>query len=269
MSSGIRRAVFFLLTSLTFLSGPVLADDAKPLCVDRPGKNTSACVTDSGRVQLELNAYDETFQSTNGTDTDLLLLLNPTLKYGLSDTLDIEASFAPVQSQRTRAGASDMTVTGHGDVYLRGKWMFTGDGDKGFTAVAEPYVKLATATQGLGNGALEGGLMVPFGYDWGNGWSLSSTPEADVLLDASGHGRHAALVNVVELNREVGSGITLGAELWNNQNFDPAGTVSQSSFDLDVAWLTDKDTQLDVGTNVGLNHATPDLEIYAGISRRF
>jgi hypothetical protein len=257
------------MTSLTCLSGPVLADDVKPLCVDRPGKNTSACVTDVGRVQLELNGYDETFQSTDGTDTDLLLLLNPTLKYGLSDTLDIEASFAPVQNQRTRTGAETLTVSGHGDLYLRGKWMFTGDGDKGFTAVAEPFVKLATATRGLGNGALEGGVMAPFGYDWGNGWSLSSTPEADLLLDASGHGRHAALVNVVELNREVGGGVTLGAELWNNQNFDPAGTVNQSSFDLDVAWLTDKDTQLDAGANMGLNRATPDLEIYAGISRRF
>jgi hypothetical protein len=147
--------------------------------------------------------------------------------------------------------------------------MFTGDGGAGFTAVAEPFVKLATASRGLGNGALEGGMMLPFGYDWGNGWQLSTTPEVDGLLDASGHGRHAQLINVIELNRDLPGGFTLGAEVWTSQNFDPLGTVSQYSADFDLAWVTGKNTQLDGGVNIGLTKATPDLEIYLGVSQRF
>ena len=50
---------------------------------------------------------------------------------------------------------------------------------------------------------------------------------------------------------------------------DPAGTVSQYTFDLDAAWLADNDTQLDGGVNIGLNRATPNLEFYLGVSRRF
>jgi hypothetical protein len=45
--------------------------------------------------------------------------------------------------------------------------------------------------------------------------------------------------------------------------------VRQYSFDLDAAWLADNDMQLDGGLNIGLNRATPDLEIYLGVSRRF
>jgi hypothetical protein len=63
--------------------------------------------------------------------------------------------------------------------------------------------------------------------------------------------------------------VTLGAEVWTSQNLDPAGTVSQYSADVDAAWLVNNDTQLDCGLNLGLNRATPDLEVYFGVSRRF
>jgi len=270
MSSGITRSLkaWVALACLT-MTVPTWAEDLRDFCADRPGKNTSPCSLDSGSYQLELNSYDQTFQRRGGTATDTLLVLNPTLKYGLNDTLDVEASFAPVQDLRVKTAAGIAATDGHGDLYLRGKWMFTGNGEAGFTAVAEPFVKLATATRGLGNGALEGGAMFPFGYDWGNGWQLSSTPEVDGLPDASGHGRHPQLVNVVELNHDLPGGFTLGVEAWASQNFDPAGTITQYSADFDLAWLTGKNTQLDGGLNIGLNRATPDLELYFGVSQRF
>jgi hypothetical protein len=87
-------------------------------------------------------------------------------------------------------------------------------------------------------------------------------------LNAAGQGHHANLVDVVGLGRSFGA-FTLGAEVWTDQNLDPAGAISQYSFDLDAAWLANNDMQLDGGVNIGLNRATPDLEIYFGISRRF
>jgi hypothetical protein len=33
--------------------------------------------------------------------------------------------------------------------------------------------------------------------------------------------------------------------------------------------LVDDDLQLDAGVDVGLNRETPDIELYAGISKRF
>jgi hypothetical protein len=36
-----------------------------------------------------------------------------------------------------------------------------------------------------------------------------------------------------------------------------------------LSWQPGKNTQLDLGTNVGLNSAASDVEVYAGVSHRF
>jgi Putative MetA-pathway of phenol degradation len=132
----------------------------------------------------------------------------------------------------------------------------------------EPYVKLPTAGGGLGNGHVEGGLVAPLSYDLGGGWSLGATPEADLLLNGSGSGYHANFSEVVGLGKALGP-VTLGAEVWSDQNIDPSGGATLYSADVDAAWLVNNDTQLDCGVNLGLNRATPDVEVYFGISRRF
>ena len=39
--------------------------------------------------------------------------------------------------------------------------------------------------------------------------------------------------------------------------------------DASVAFLPRNDLQLDAGANFGLNRETPDVELYAGVSKRF
>ena len=83
-------------------------------------------------------------QHSGGANVRTTILGDPLLKYGLSDTVDIEAGLAPYIELRQRATPPD----GQGDLYLRGKWNFLG-GDGPLAAVIEPFVKLATATRGL------------------------------------------------------------------------------------------------------------------------
>ncbi len=244
---------------------PAAADNLRPLCPDRPGKGTSPCTVDDGHFQIEIDAFDQTFQHADGASIRTTILGDPLLKYGLSDTLDIEAGMAPYIEQHTPGHA----LSGQGDLYLRGKWNFLG-GDGPLAAVIEPFVKLATATRGLGNGALEEGLVLPLSYDLGGNWSLASTPEVDVLLNASGAGRHATAIDVIGLGRALENGITLGAEAWTSQDCDPTRVTAQYSFDLDAAWQPANDSalQLDAGINFGLNRNTPGTQLYLGLSRR-
>lgn len=250
------------------IAAPVTADDLRPLCPDRPGKGTSPRTVDPGHFQLEVDAFDGAYQRSRSVTTDTYAFGNPTLKYGLTDDLDIEASLAPYETVRTHDGLSDSTVSGIGDLYLRGKWNFRGNDDGPFATVLEPFLKIPTAVRPLGNGAVEGGLVVPLGYDLGNGWSLAATPEGDLVENAFGGGYHIAAVNVVGIGRSFDAGLTLGAEIWTSQDFDPARTTGQYSFDLDAAWQSDPNLQLDGGINLGLNRDTPDAEIYIGLSRR-
>ncbi len=253
------------LALLCMAALPAHADDLGPVCPDRPGKGTSPCTVEAGHAQVELGLFDESFQRRSGVTTDIGNAGSVLAKYGVSDRLDLEAGMALYQFQRVRDATGTVTSSGVGDLYLHAKYLVS-SGPVSF--VLDPYVKLPTAGGGLGNNHVEGGLVAPVSYDLGGGWSLAATPEADLLLDGSGGGYHAGLVNVVGLGRSIGA-MTVGAEIWTSQNLDPAGTVSQYSADANAAWLVNNDTQLDCGVNLGLNRATPDLEVYFGIARRF
>jgi hypothetical protein len=248
------------------MTAPTWADDSGQICPDRPGKGTSPCTLAARHAQLELGLFDESFQRRDGVTTDSGNAGALLAKFGVDDRLDVEAGLALHQFQRVHDAGGTVTASGIGDLFLHAKFNPLGSGP--FALVIGPYLKLPTAGGGLGNGAVEGGMVLPMSYDLGAGWSLAMTPEADALRDASGSGTHANLVDVVGLGKSFGP-LTLGAEVWTGQNLDPAGTLRQYSFDLDAAYLADNDTQLDGGLNLGLNRATPDLEIYAGISRRF
>lgn len=255
-------ALLLLLAAL-----PAKADDIRPVCPDRPGRGTSPCTLEKDHFQIELGLFDDSTQHRTDITTDTDNVGSFLLKWGVSDRMDVEAEMALYQRQRVQGASGGTTLKGVGDLFLHAKYNpQTTDGP--FALVLAPFLKLPTASGGLSNGAVEGGLVLPMGYDLGSNWSLAMTPEADLQWNASGGGYHANLVNVVGLSKSFGP-VSLGVELWSGQNLDPAGTVSQYSFDVDAAWLVDTDTQLDGGVNIGLNRATPDLEFYFGISRRF
>jgi hypothetical protein len=254
-----RLAILLLLAAL-----PAQAEDLAPICADRPGKGTSACTVPRAHAQFEAGLYDGILDHPGGVSSEATALGALLFKYGISDSGDIELGFTSYQHLSTSAQPDQ---SGVGDFTVRSKWNL---GSKGPLAVfIEPFVKIPTATDGLGNGAVEGGLLMPLSYDLGRGWSLGTTPEVDILLNASGSGRHAAAILPFGLGKAFDSGLSLSAEVWTAQNFDPAGTSSLYSFDLSAAWLLGNDTQIDGGVNFGLNRLTPETEFYCGISRRF
>jgi len=242
----------------------------RPLCPDRPGKATAPCTVDEGHWQLEIDAADYTRQASAGGAAETWVLAGPQLKYGVTDALDLEASLAPFTRVRPGPGAGGRGASGIGDLYLRAKLNLAGNAGGALGLAIEPYVKAPTAREGIGDGAWEGGLLVPVSVSLPHGWSLGVTPEADLLRDGAGHGRHLALQLPVGLGHAVGP-LAGSVELWTQQEFDPAGAVRQYSVDLAAAWTPagQPELQLDAGANLGLNASTPDLQVYVGASRRF
>jgi hypothetical protein len=134
----------------------------------------------------------------------------------------------------------------------------------------DPFVKIPTATRKLGNGKVEGGLVVPVAIPLGQGpLTLSLDPELDLLADDDRRGRHLATQQVVNLGLQVNDKLGVSAELWGEREWDPAGTRTQVSADGAVAYLVSSSLQLDGGVNLGLNRRTPDVELYTGVSARF
>jgi hypothetical protein len=291
-----RRTVqaLLLLSALAFAPGAVRADDAtsapppdksrytllnptpadqlRSLCADRPTKSNAPCTVDAGHWQLESDVYNYSWQRVSGVTTFAEFFTNPTLKLGITNTLDFEVNIAPYERVTTRDRASGVVAGGIGDLFLKAKLNLQGDDGGSVSVALFPYLKVPTAPRSIGNGAVEGGLLAPIQVNLTDKLALSVVPEADVLADrAGGPGRHLNMANVLTLNYQTSKTVTLGAEIWGDADFDPAGTATQASFDVAAAWIPTKapDIQLDGGVNFGLNKATPGVQVYAGITKRW
>jgi hypothetical protein len=247
---------------------PTASSAEAPICTDRPTKSNFACTVPKGLLQIEADGFNWLSNTAGGNRTDQLLFTNPTFKYGLSDSSDIQLNWVPFTRIRSRdAGGRVSTLSGIGDVTLRFKQRLT-TAEGAFQLAILPFVKLPTARAGIGNGKLEGGVAVPMNISVPGGWTVTLGPQLDVLADADGQGRHAGFTGLINIAKQLGA-FTLYNEIWTSQNFDPSGTVRQYSYDVSLAWLPKPALQFDVGANVGLNRNTPDLVGYVGISTRF
>ena len=255
------------------LFNPTPDDKLRTLCTDLPTKSNGPCTVDAGHWQLESDVYNVTQQSGGGVTQTTELFTNPTLKLGVTNTLDLEVNIAPYERVTTHDAAAATTTAagGVGDLFLRAKWNLKGDDGGAVSVALFPYVKVPTAPRSIGNGAVEGGIIIPVAINLPANFQLTVDPEADALLNASGAGRHLNLTSPLSLSYPLTKTVTVFAELWGDANLDPSGDVYQASFDLAAAWIPAKapNFQLDGGVNLGLNRATPGVQAYVGVSRRF
>jgi len=271
---------FLSFAALTVVAAPAFAQDSVPaapaaaapaepaLCTDRPTKSNFACTVPQGKVQLETDLLNWTRTDVGDTRVDTILYTNPTLKYGLTSSTDIEASIAPYATVRTRTDAGTQTLRGVGDLTLKVKQRLSDPASTVQVALL-PFVKIPTAKMGIGNGETEGGLAVPVNIALPRGFTLTFGPEGDILADSDGHGHHAQLVGTVNVVKAVTSKLSLIGEFWAARNFDPVAHVTQTSADVAASYLLRPTLQLDLGANFGLNQATPDAQVYLGVSTRF
>ena len=187
----------------------------------------------------------------------------------MSSNADIELWVTPLETLDLHGQQAHEHHSSFGDMLLRVKYELTSDSAPVQVAL-DPFVKIPTANHLLGNGKIEGGLLVPVQAALGgSGLSMSLDPELDLLADQDGRGRHVAMSQVFNLGMPINQKLNVSAELWGMWDWDPAGTGRQYSADAALAYLPNKNLQLDWGANFGLNRQTPDLELYSGVSVRF
>nr|WP_238691789.1 transporter [Xanthomonas arboricola] len=239
------------------------------LCTDRPTKANSTCTVPTGAWQLESDIGSYTRDSQPGTRIETSVFTNPTLKYGVSDRIDLQLNWAPQLQVKTtdRVTGARSSLSGGGDIYLRMKARFY-ESDTATVAVL-PFVKAPTARTGLGNDEWEGGVALPINFVLPNSFSLTFGPEVDWLADSDGSGKHVAIVNAINLARPLTPKLSMAVEVWSSINRDPAETIEQYSADIAAAYLINPLLQLDVGANFGLNDRTPDAQVYVGMAHRF
>lgn len=266
-----RAGLMALLMGMACTSGAmaqsVIGDD--PICTDRPTKANNACSVPKGMVQIEAEAINWSRLNAGGARSDVFAYASPTIKLGVSDSSDVQLTLTPLVEVRNRFAGRTTSQTGFGDIFLRYKQRITPK-DARFELALIPYIKAPTAKTGIGNGEWEAGVSVPIQYALTDSWSLTVNPQLSLLAGAADPDeRHLELQTVLNLGYQLSERTSVAGEVWTSQNWDSSGAVRQYSADLAIAHLLGDNLQLDGGVNFGLNQATPDVQVYAGVSARF
>lgn len=261
----------FFIFPLLLATVPAMAQQSpavSSICTDRPTNGNYACTVPKGMFQIEADVFNWTTDRAGGERVDIVAFTNPVLKYGLTDSSDIQFNWSPYVRARSRDTTGAVTISdGVGDLTIRYKQRLTNP-DGAFQIALLPFVKLPTAPSSIGNGKVEGGIALPINYSVDGGWTFTVGPQFNILADADGSGRHVGLTGLINIAKSFGN-VSVLNEIWTSQDFDPTGTVRQYSYDVALVWLARPDLQFDIGANIGLNRNTPDLVSYIGISTRF
>jgi hypothetical protein len=262
-----------LIASAAFLTASAAsaqpAADEEPICADRPGKADGTCTVPAGMVQIETGLADWIHDRSGGVRTDELAVGETAVKLGITGRLHVQLTILPYARVRVREGGIRERASGFGDLGLAAKYRLTNDSAPVQVALL-PFVKIPTAKRSLGNGKVEGGIVVPVEYGIpGSPLELTFSPELDVNADSDGSGRHLAMVQAVSLGVPLSPRLSIAVDLWGEWDWDPAGTSKQYTIGPSAGYLLSNDAQVDAGFDVGLNSQAPDVQVYAGIAFRF
>lgn len=242
---------------------------AQDLCAERPGQATPSCVVDPGQVQVETSLTDWSRTDRAASREDDLLFGDTLVRVGVAQGLEVRGSFTAYEHDRTRDAGGIDVAHGFGDVALSAKWRAVDGGDTGVSVALLPSVTLPAGAHGVSQGTWSADFTVPVDVPLSDKWSLDVSPTASAAADQDGNGRHVAYSGAAALGYKISDAVSVGGELWAQRDDDPAGHQTLATADLTLAWQPGKDWQLDLSSYAGLTRATPDIELIAGVTRRF
>lgn len=270
----IRPMLRCAIATLLFMPVAALAQaggGGRDLCPDRPGLNTPACTVDAGRVQAEISLADWARDSAGGVRSDDLLLGDLLVRIGVSDSAEVRVGWAAYghQSIRDRNAGTRTSDSGAGELTFGVKYNLANP-DGGSTSIGIlPSVTIPTGSGPLDSGDWSASVQLPVSFDLGGGVSFGLTPELAAAADADGDGRHGAYALTGGFGFSPIDNLAVAVEAQVARDDDPSGASTASIAGIALGYQTGENSQIDIGSQFGLNANAADVEIYVGITRRF
>lgn len=246
----------------------------REMATDRPDKTESAYTVDAGHWQIEMDLVTYTYDRASGGGENLTLegwaIAPINMKVGVLNNVDLQliAETYNIQSTKDRSTNSSTRLSGFGDLLLRCKTNLWGN-DGGPTALSVmPFVKFPTNQNGLGNNAVEGGVIFPFAMDLPADWGFGAQVEVDYIQDSGSSDYHGELLNTVTVSHDIVGKLGGYVELFSNVSAE-SGAKWIATFDFGFTYAVTRDIQLDAGLNIGLTDAADDLNPFIGLSMRY
>jgi hypothetical protein len=245
----------------------------REMSTDRPDKTESPFTVDAGHFQIEMDLVTHTHDhDTRGGDvvTESTSVAAINLKAGLLNDMDLQVMLNPWDRQETKdrvAGTRDVR-SGFGDITSRIKYNLWGnDGGKSAMAMM-PFVKLPSNQDGLGNHAVESGLILPVAFELPWGFDLGAMTEFDFNRDETGWKYHTEFVNSITLGHDIIGSLSGYVEFFSSvsteRGSDWVGTV-----DCGLTYGFSKNFRMDCGVNIGVTRAADDINPFLGLSYRY
>jgi hypothetical protein len=247
------------------------AEDLRDFCANRPGLGTPSCVIDKGHAAVEVGLADWTREHDSSSKTDTWNFGELVLRYGLTNTLEVDISWDGYGIARSRDRDTNDTerTSGGGDVTFALRQNILNPDGSGTSLAVMPYVSTPTGSDAFSAGDWGAGVVVPVSFDIGHGFTLAFSPQIDAAVDGDGDGRHLAYGSVAGLGFGLTDNLSATIEASLARDRDPDGATTEALAGLSFAWKPQADLQFDVGVVAGLNDDSPDAELYAGVARRF
>ncbi len=183
---------------------------------------------------------------TGGTTTKAWDVGDFNFKAGLLNNVDIQFVYDNYLNVHTEDSlGNSITQSGFGDFTTRLKVNLWGD-DGGKTAFALlPYVTFPTSTDGLGNNAVEGGVIFPLAVSLPADFDLSLETAVSCMKNDDGGGYHEEFIASASVDHPIIGKLSGFVEFFSNFT-----TESHSSWvgtvDTGLEYLVTKNIQLDL-----------------------
>lgn len=205
-----------------------------------------------GRFLLEMDALSLTLDREDDFKYTAFGAASVFLTTGVRHNLDVQLGAELFVTQRIETSGFTDRNTGMGDLYVRTKWRFFEAEATDNAAAIIPYLKIPTNSGGVGNEAIEGGVILPWEARFPGGINLYAMAELDFLRNDADDGYDTYWFGSMALSRPLFGGIGLYAEIAGGKSAGGAafeGTMGGGvTFAIsDLAWW--------------------DFAVYRGISR--
>ncbi len=263
--------------SVYWLFNPTPRHLMREMSTDRPDTTESPYTVDAGHIQLELSFIDWTYDRRNedGVTTRSHAVAPVLIKFGLTNNVDLQIGLDPYTHThfKDRATRDSDSQDGFGDTLVRVKFNLWGNDapDEAFggTSLAiMPFVSFPTATDGLGSGHTDWGIIIPLGMELPGEFALGAMIEFDFSRSESDDRTVVGFLHTLTLGHALLGDLSGYIEYagFANLNHDQR---YRAYFDAGLTYALTPELQLDAGLRVGLNKTSDDIGLFAGISMRF
>jgi hypothetical protein len=205
-----------------------------------------------GSFLVEMDALSLTLDRGGGGKYTAIGAGSVFLSTGLAHNWDVQVGAELFISQKFESGGFSERNSGIGDLYVRTKYRFYENAETGTMAAVLPYVKIPTNSGGVGNDAVEGGIIIPWSTSLVGGFHCDVMAELDFLRNDNDDGYDTYWYASASLSRSLTKAVGLYGEVALGKSSGASATEGIMGAGLTLALS---------------GNAWWDFAVYKGISR--